>query len=73
MRVITLKKLGLGIGLFSGGLSTIIMYFEGELSKAFTYFGFLGGIGMLLLLWGVGIGFSMLIAKHLSNAIGIEE
>lgn len=73
MKKSTLKKLGIGIGIFAGGLSTIIMYFEGELTKAFTYLGFPLGLGLIILLWAVGIGFSMLIAKHLSYMIGIED
>lgn len=73
MKVSTLKKLGIGIGLFAGGLSTVIWYFDGTLSDTFAYFGTFWGVVVFLFWWTVTMGFSMLIARYLTHTIGIDE
>ena len=72
MKKTTLRKLGIGIGIFSAGLATIIYHFDGSLVEMFSH-GLLGGIGIMLFYWGVTIGFSVLVAKSLSSTIGYDE
>lgn len=75
MKKPTLRKLGIVIGVLSGVLSTIIYFLDsnGGFEFAVSHFGMLFAVCTIVFMWAVGIGFSMLIAKHLSSTIGIEE